>query len=208
MARQERAERTRRRILDAAAAVFDEHGFSGASLSDILARAGVTKGALYFHFSSKEELAKVLVEEQFALEDGLEAREDVGLQTAIDLCHEMAHNLRTSVRVRAGMRLVVESNFTAPIPNTYRRWIDTMAVWITTAQERGDLRANLDPHRVANWVSASFLGVWSQSEVLTGMADIHERVTDLWTFALPGLVPPRRHARFQPAGTAGYGAVA
>lgn len=208
MARQERAERTRRRILDAAAAVFDEHGFSGASLSDILARAGVTKGALYFHFSSKEELAKVLVEEQFTLEPLFVDREDVGIQTTIDLCHEMGHNLRTSVRVRAGMRLVVESNFTAPIPNTYHRWIDLMTMWMAAAQDRGDLRANLEPHRVANWVSGSFLGVWSQSDVLTGMADIHDRITDLWTFALPGLVPPRRHARFVPSGTAGYGAVA
>jgi AcrR family transcriptional regulator len=208
VARQERAERTRGRILDAAAAVFDERGFSGASLSDILARAGVTKGALYFHFSSKEDLAKYLVEEQFSLQNLFGDREDTGLQTAIDLCHEMAHNLRTSVRVRAGMRLVVEANFTAPVPNTYRRWIDLVTTWMTTAQDRGDLRANLEPYRVANWVSATFLGVWSQSEVLTGMADIHERITDMWQFALPGLVPPRRHARFLPSGTAGYGAVA
>src|SRR5216117_2644416 len=82
VARQERAERTRGRILDAAAAVFDERGFSGASLSDILARAGVTKGALYFHFSSKEELAKYLVEEQFSLQNLFGDKEDSGLQTA------------------------------------------------------------------------------------------------------------------------------
>lgn len=208
MARQERAERTRSNILDAAAAVFDERGFSGASLSDILARADVTKGALYFHFSSKEELARALIDAQFSVEEPFDQDETIGLQSAIDLCHEMAHNMRTNVRVRAGMRLVVEANFSSPTPDTYRRWIDVIGSWMVAAHARGDLRKDLDPVDVANWVSASFLGIWSQSEVLTGMVDIHERLTDMWTIALPGLVPPRRHARFAPSGTAGYGAVA
>lgn len=57
MAQQARAIQTRRSILVAAAAVFDERGYSSATISEILARAGVTKGALYFHFTSKEDLA-------------------------------------------------------------------------------------------------------------------------------------------------------
>lgn len=65
MARQERAVRTRRAILEAAAAVFDERGYEAATIADILARAGVTKGALYFHFCSKQELAQGVLDEQF-----------------------------------------------------------------------------------------------------------------------------------------------
>ena len=52
MARQERAIRTRRVILEAAGAVFDEHGYTATTISMVLERAEVTKGALYFHFSS------------------------------------------------------------------------------------------------------------------------------------------------------------
>lgn len=66
VARQERAVRTRRAILEAAAAVFDERGYEAATIADILARAGVTKGALYFHFSSKQELAQGVLDEQMA----------------------------------------------------------------------------------------------------------------------------------------------
>src|SRR5689334_12795925 len=93
LARQDRAERTRTAILDAAAAVFDERGFSGASLSDILTKAGVTKGALYFHFSSKEELARAVIEEQFSADLPFVSFDDPGFQTVIDMSHALAHNL-------------------------------------------------------------------------------------------------------------------
>lgn len=205
MARQERAERTRSAILDAAAAVIDERGFNGASLSDILAKAGVTKGALYFHFSSKEDVAQALIKDQFAIEAPVLERGTSGVQTVIDITHEMAHSLQTNVRVRASMRLVVESNFDDPKPEPYLRWISVVGGYLDWAQRHGDLRKDVDPYSVANWVSSSFLGVWTQSQVLTGRADIHQRLTDLWTYALPGLVPPRRLARFLPSGSAHYG---
>lgn len=58
MAQQERAVRTRRAVLEAAATVFADHGYTAATVADILKTAGVTKGALYFHFDSKEALAR------------------------------------------------------------------------------------------------------------------------------------------------------
>ncbi|MFD6749883.1 TetR family transcriptional regulator, partial [Streptomyces anthocyanicus] len=57
MAKQDRAIRTRQTILDAAAQVFEKQGYQAATITEILKVAGVTKGALYFHFQSKEELA-------------------------------------------------------------------------------------------------------------------------------------------------------
>ncbi|WP_347879795.1 helix-turn-helix domain-containing protein [Streptomyces sp. Tu 2975] len=83
MARQERAVRTRRAILVAAAEVFDEVGYEAATISEILKRSGLTKGALYFHFASKEELAQgVLAEQVHALPDLPEG--ELMLQTAVD----------------------------------------------------------------------------------------------------------------------------
>ena len=51
-----RSETTRQRLLDAAASVFAAKGYEGASVSDIAAAAGFTKGAFYASFSSKEEI--------------------------------------------------------------------------------------------------------------------------------------------------------
>ena len=47
---------TRQRILDAAARVFSERGYSGTRLTDIAARAGLQAGSLYYHFDSREKL--------------------------------------------------------------------------------------------------------------------------------------------------------
>jgi AcrR family transcriptional regulator len=60
--RAEQREDTRRRLLDAAAAAFAEHGFQGASIDDITARAGFTRGAFYSNFTDKTDLLVQLCE--------------------------------------------------------------------------------------------------------------------------------------------------
>jgi len=62
--RTERGDRSRARILEAAAQVFAEDGYAGASMARILAAAGATKGGFYFHFASKEALAVAVVDDQ------------------------------------------------------------------------------------------------------------------------------------------------
>lgn len=52
----QKAEETRQQILDAAVREFSSHGVSGTSLSDIAAAAGVTRGAIYWHFKNKVDL--------------------------------------------------------------------------------------------------------------------------------------------------------
>ena len=54
--RERRLERTRTLLLDAAEEVFAEKGFTPASLDDIARTAGYTKGAIYKHFTTKEDL--------------------------------------------------------------------------------------------------------------------------------------------------------
>src|SRR5271168_1712510 len=65
-ARMRDSERTRERLLQAASREIYRSGFQSASLDTILASAGVTKGALYYHFNSKEALGYAVVEEVIA----------------------------------------------------------------------------------------------------------------------------------------------
>ncbi|MEU8432035.1 ScbR family autoregulator-binding transcription factor [Streptomyces sp. NPDC029216] len=201
--RQVRAEITRQAILDGAAIAFDHAGFGGTSLSDVVKHAGVTKGALYFHFPSKEALARTLVEEQFQVSEGVPSLEAPGLQTVIDLTHRMAFGLRTNVRIRAGIRLVVEfGSFTDPDPSPYNAWIETCRICLTPAQERGDVLPSVDVRELSTFLVGSFTGVQVTSHVRTDREDLHARIVDLWTFLLPGIVPPDRLALFDPAGSA------
>ncbi len=61
--RQVRAQRTRGQLLDAARRVFTERGFDGATIDDIAEAAGVSKGAFYFHFATKEDAFVALIHE-------------------------------------------------------------------------------------------------------------------------------------------------
>ncbi|MBO4258631.1 TetR family transcriptional regulator [Streptomyces griseorubiginosus] len=72
MARQERAVRTRRTILEAAGAVCGEHGYPSTTIAMVLTPAEATKGALSFPFPSKESLARAVPDEPYhrALEGG------------------------------------------------------------------------------------------------------------------------------------------
>lgn len=61
--RAEHVEATRRALLDAARRRFGADGFAATSVEDIVADAGVTKGALYHHFTNKEHLFEIVFDE-------------------------------------------------------------------------------------------------------------------------------------------------
>ncbi|MBT9464801.1 TetR/AcrR family transcriptional regulator [Hydrogenophaga sp.] len=63
--RRRKPERSRE-LLDAALAVFVDRGFAAARTEEIAARAGVSKGTLYFYFNSKEDLLRTLIAEGFS----------------------------------------------------------------------------------------------------------------------------------------------
>jgi AcrR family transcriptional regulator len=61
-----RRDRTKERLLDAAAGIFAARGFHGASVEDVAAEAGLTKGAVYSNFDSKEALFLALLDREVA----------------------------------------------------------------------------------------------------------------------------------------------
>ena len=63
MVRQARSEATRRKIIDSAVELINEIGYPASGLADIIERAELTKGALYYHFESKEAVATAIIEE-------------------------------------------------------------------------------------------------------------------------------------------------
>jgi AcrR family transcriptional regulator len=62
LSRQERKGQTREQLLDAAAVVFARHGFEAATLDEVAAAAGYTKGAVYSNFAGKTDLLVALIE--------------------------------------------------------------------------------------------------------------------------------------------------
>ncbi|MFJ9946905.1 ScbR family autoregulator-binding transcription factor [Kitasatospora sp. NPDC091207] len=207
MARQARALATRQAVLLAAAEVFDERGYAAATMAEILERAGVTKGALYFHFHSKEELALAVIEGQAAWLATWQPTSDSPVQTLIDLGYAFAHALQDDPLVRGSIRLTIEhGSFTQPQIEAYQGWSDVARELLERAREAGDLHPGLDVAAAAGVITGAVTGIQLSSQVLAGRQDLPRRMTDLWTLLLPGLVQPHALARLSVAERAPGGA--
>jgi AcrR family transcriptional regulator len=193
MAIQDRAKATRGAIIAGAAEVFEEHGYNAASLTQVAEAAQVTKGALYFHFQSKEDLAIAVIDEQHRAvvrdAERILAEERPALICMILMCRAFGLHLINEPVVRAGIRLTFEATtFGAPIRQPYEDWISTMEHLVAKAQHAGHIRAALDSAALARYIVASYTGVQMVSEVLTARTDVMERIQDMWAILLPGIV--------------------
>lgn len=183
MPKQERAERTRAAILAAAAAEFDEHGYEGARLERIVERTGATKGAVYFHFRSKLDLARALVEEKYenwpsliseVTESGLR-----GLAAATEITKRVGAVFVENVRVRAAMKLSQTVLPPEADQNPYDRWIDLIAVFVAQAVEDGDL-PGADPRELATVAVQGFFGAYMIADELGRLHELDADVERLW----------------------------
>ena len=86
------AQKTRQHLLDAALEVFWRDGVTRASLQAIAQEAGVTRGALYWHFKNKEDLFETLFEQQYA-DFFFAAFNDQTLRDNQDVWTHLQHNL-------------------------------------------------------------------------------------------------------------------
>ncbi|MFD4466979.1 ScbR family autoregulator-binding transcription factor [Rhodococcus sp. NPDC058505] len=196
MVRQERAVVTRQQILMAAAERFDEAGYERASLSEIVDQSGVTKGALYFHFKSKDDLATVVIEEQHAISMRAVAAilesDAPALEQVVMFSHEMAREIVEDPIVRAGIRLTLEASAEVGPPQPYLDWIEACERTFRKAIEEGDVLDTVDPAELARYFVGAFTGVQLVANVLTQRSDLAERLDQMFGFLLPSIVPPRR----------------
>ncbi|MFE9454473.1 ScbR family autoregulator-binding transcription factor [Streptomyces sp. NPDC006739] len=189
MAQQERAIRTRHTILEAAAAVFDERGYEAATIGEILTRAGVTKGALYFHFPSKQALAEGVLSEQFTVLY-MEPRV-CKLQQLVDLGLLTAYRMRRNPLVSAGARLSLEGEGAAVLGHQLiTAWIEGVEKILLEAKECGELLPHVDPAESAWIFSAGWTGVQVYSSTLNGRADLEARVAAFFEHLLPAVAVP------------------
>jgi AcrR family transcriptional regulator len=135
---QQRAVVSRAQIVAGAAEMFDKCGFEGASLVEILETSGMTKVALYFHFHSKEELARHIIAEQHRISisavEAIAAQEASALEQIVMLCHEMARQIVQDPIVRADIRITLELSADDRDPaGPYLDWITGAAPSSSTA---------------------------------------------------------------------------
>jgi AcrR family transcriptional regulator len=187
----ERAEETRRRIINAATTLFAEHGYHSTSMNDVIAAAESTKGGFYFHFPSKAALALAVVEatrERFRRE----------VFAAMELHEQAADQIVSMVRAVAEVavvsgsgdlgRLCGELREEAEIP---RDAINPFGGWIVIAKElMAQARAEgafddpeIDLDAAARFAVGAYIGV-EQLLGEKGLRVFADRIDDHLRFTL------------------------
>ncbi|MFF3889402.1 ScbR family autoregulator-binding transcription factor [Streptomyces sp. NPDC001914] len=211
MVKQARAARTREALIVAAAEVFADNGYALASLPAVSKRAGVSTGALHFHFASKEALAR---EVEGAAADvvgkmaaGCRGDADTLLQSLVDATCRLLAAVAGDPVVRAGFKLSHDPSLKGggEAGGLVRWWCEWVRDLIVQAGEEGELAGGVSPEDAAAAVVAATVGF----ETLSGW-DLEwvslERTARFWTFLLPLLAASPQQVRVEPGGTGGTGA--
>ncbi|WP_438484272.1 ScbR family autoregulator-binding transcription factor [Streptomyces sp. S186] len=203
MTMQARAVSTRNALIRSAAQTFDQHGYAHATLSGISSGAGVSPGALHFHFDTKAAVAAAVEAEAARTLQGLarhvRRKSPSVLQALVDTSHVFAQHIRWDVVVRAGLHLNSEAPQALDI-NLRERWFTCVHEMLDRAvADRtafpGATHDDVTATIVAATVGAESLGRqnpdWLSRDSLAG----------LWRQLLPGLATPEAFEKLDLAGT-------
>lgn len=160
--------RTRERLLNAAFEEVYQSGFRGSDLNAILAKAGVTKGALYHHFSGKEALGHAVVETVIARitqDKWLAPLDDV--DDPIDALIGILDNTGLSdAEVNGGCPLnnlaqemsPLDEGFRMRLSEIFTNWIGGVTDALRLGQVNGKVRRDIDARETATFFVASYEG--------------------------------------------------
>jgi AcrR family transcriptional regulator len=169
---QEHSDARRQQIIDAAYRCFAQKGFHKASIRDICAEAGLSAGAIYTYFKSKEDI----VEASFAFDyrrslplfdnaakapdsmaaiDGLIDVFFAGLQSAAEIGADR-------VNIQGWGEALVNPKLMTPLRETMRDFPMMLARLIRRAQKAGDINPKIDADAVGQVIVSTYLGLYLQ----------------------------------------------
>jgi TetR/AcrR family transcriptional regulator, transcriptional repressor for nem operon len=163
-------ERTRERLLKAGFREVYRSGFQSASIDTILAAANVTKGALYYHFESKEALGHAIIDEvvaTFARDRWLLPLQRSEDKDPIDALIDIVQAIPARPRdLKGGCPLVnlaqemsqLDEKFRKRLETLFHAWQGGVATALRRGQSQGTVRRDLIPDETASFLIAMVEG--------------------------------------------------
>jgi AcrR family transcriptional regulator len=173
----QRTETMRQRILMAAFAEFYKNGFQGGSLNQIVEAAGITKGALFHHFASKQELGYAVVDE--IISPILQERWIKPVANSDDPIANLKRAFRQFVKedITSGHYVQgcplnnmaqemspLDQGFRQRIDKLYDTWRNSYAAAFAAGIKVRKVRRDISPRNVAALVVASQMGIWGTAK--------------------------------------------
>lgn len=173
-----KGQRTRERIVDAAAVLLNDRGYHAATLQELMEATGLQKGGIYNHFDSRDDLVVAAYERNTEivaelLDEALERERaaPARLHAIVDVYHRFAHDppfpggcptLNGGVQsVTTGPRLQER------VAEVLRRLLDDVVAHIArSGVRRGELRGDVEPDALARVIVAAIEGGMLLSQLL------------------------------------------
>ena len=201
------AESTRERLLQAAFQEVLRSGFQSAGIDTILAATNVTKGALYYHFESKEALGYAIVDEIIAklVRDGW-LRPLLGDGQPIDILIGVVRRIPDRPQdIRAGCPLLNLAQEMSPLDEQFRKrlkklflaWQEGVTALLRKGQSQGTVRRDLNPYEAASFLVAMVEGYVSLAKNAqdTKVWEVGKKNIVGWLKSLRSPRPSRRSER-------------
>jgi AcrR family transcriptional regulator len=192
MTQQQRGSNTRKKLVDAAARLFAERGYNSTSTTDILEAAGVTRGALYHHYTGKEHLkreiaATVVQAQEITLHP---PKRKLKVQSCIAMTGIYARALRDSPIHQAISTMSIDGSYPDELPDPWIGPRQAVLKVLQEAKDHGELLETANVEEFAFLLQGAYTGVQVLSDVMTRRRDIEERIGILWRYFVPSLVLP------------------
>jgi TetR/AcrR family transcriptional repressor of nem operon len=163
-----KGEQTRREIIRKAAPIFNQRGFHGAALSDLMRATGLEKGGIYRHFDSKQQLAGEAFDYawQLALDTRFGGTQEI--TNTVDRLKQVIWNFRDrrTGLVQGGcplLNMATDSDDGNPaLRNKARRafhsWLGRLRSIVEEGRRRGEIRSGVDPMELATLIVTTLEG--------------------------------------------------
>jgi AcrR family transcriptional regulator len=178
-------EARRRQILDAAIECFAREGFHRTSMSQIIARSGISAGSIYLHFPSKDDIIEAIAEERHSMEATLAAAALADQDTRRAL-HELARCYLEWLSDRAEddhrrvtVQVWAEALRNERVAGIVGAGVDQrmpIAKFLRQRQQQGHIRAGIDPDALSRVMLSIILGFVLQRAWDPGMGGGDYRV--------------------------------
>jgi AcrR family transcriptional regulator len=162
-----KGEMTRQRIIEEAAPIFNQRGYAGCSMQDVMEATGLEKGGVYRHFDSKEELAAEAF--RFAVSRAFEVRRQ-GVDEIENRVERLKYLVKRFVEVPSPlpggcplMNAAIDSDDGNPVLRGLAKegiaeWKGRLCKMVREGIERGEIRKGTDSRRIANTMIAALEG--------------------------------------------------
>ena len=191
-----RADSARGPLVRAAAQQFAHKPYALVNLDDVVAAVEISRGAMYFHFPSKQALATAVIAEAHQL--GREAAAAVlanklsGLETLIDLSYLVAVSDISEDLARAGLHLLESIGRAEGLEaRSLREVVDALTQITQRAVNEGDIAEGRDPEDIARLLVSTYIGIRHTSD-LDNPPQFLLDIEKAWMLLLPGFANPDR----------------